>query len=187
MQPAELRERQMAREQAHGAVDDLILLPANDRMQRILAMPVEQQHDLLAGLPDARKQALLAGLSPEQRETVIALNYPEMVIDSEAKSAKLLRAVYSDRQLEEVLADFWFNHFNVFKGADRYLVTAYERDVIRPHLDPAQLNEGRDLALTTDFRLVLGEAVARHLDNARLSTVFPGFDGASREFLRYMG
>jgi uncharacterized protein (DUF1800 family) len=50
--------------------------------------------------------------------------------------AKLLRAVYSDRQLEEVLADFWYNHFNVFieKGADRYLVTAYDRDAIRPHV-----------------------------------------------------
>jgi uncharacterized protein (DUF1800 family) len=50
--------------------------------------------------------------------------------------AKLFRAVYSNRQLEEVLADFWYNHFNVFieKGADRYLVTAYERDAIRPHV-----------------------------------------------------
>ena len=50
--------------------------------------------------------------------------------------AKLFRAVYSNRQLEEVLVDFWYNHFNVFleKGADRYLVTAYERDAIRPHV-----------------------------------------------------
>jgi uncharacterized protein (DUF1800 family) len=48
---------------------------------------------------------------------------------------KLLRAVYSDRQLEEVMTDFWFNHFNVFigKAADRYLIPGYERDVIRPH------------------------------------------------------
>jgi len=49
--------------------------------------------------------------------------------------AKLLRAIYSARQLDEVMTDFWFNHFNVFigKGADRYLVTSYERDRIRPH------------------------------------------------------
>jgi len=47
-----------------------------------------------------------------------------------------MRAIYSDRQLEEVMTDFWFNHFNVFigKGADRFLVTGYERDVIRPHV-----------------------------------------------------
>jgi uncharacterized protein (DUF1800 family) len=58
-----------------------------------------------------------------------------------------LRAVYSDRQLEEVLTDFWFNHFNIFigKGADRYLVSAYERDVIRPHV----LGKFSDLLVAT--------------------------------------
>ena len=50
--------------------------------------------------------------------------------------AKLARAVYSERQLEEVMVDFWFNHFNVFfaKGADRWLVADYERTAIRPHV-----------------------------------------------------
>ena len=44
--------------------------------------------------------------------------------------------VYSNKQLEEVLTDFWFNHFNVYfdKGADRDYVTSYERDVIRPNV-----------------------------------------------------
>lgn len=56
-----------------------------------------------------------------------------------------------------------------------------------PGLDPSQLNEGRDLALTTDFRLVLGEAVSRHLGNANLATVFPGFDNSPHAFLRYLG
>jgi uncharacterized protein (DUF1800 family) len=57
------------------------------------------------------------------------------VVFGELASAKLLRATYSERQLEEVMTDFWFNHFNVFvnKGADRYLTAAYERDVIRKH------------------------------------------------------
>ncbi len=55
-----------------------------------------------------------------------------------------------------------------------------------PGLDPAQLNEGRDLALTTDFRRVLGEAVLRHLGNTQLNTVFPGFDNAPEQFLRYI-
>jgi uncharacterized protein (DUF1800 family) len=55
---------------------------------------------------------------------------------SELDEQKLLRATYSERQLQEVLADFWFNHFNVFagKGADRQLLTAYERDTIRPNV-----------------------------------------------------
>jgi len=53
----------------------------------------------------------------------------------ELQQAKLLRAVFSERQLQEVMVDFWFNHFNVFgqKDADRWLLTSYERDVIRPH------------------------------------------------------
>ena len=55
-----------------------------------------------------------------------------------------------------------------------------------PGLDPSQLNEGRDLALTTDFRRVLGEAVEVHLGNRQLATVFPGFDNASQQFLRYL-
>ncbi len=50
--------------------------------------------------------------------------------------AKLVRAVYSERQLEEIMVDFWFNHFNVFfaKGADRWLVADYERTAIRPNV-----------------------------------------------------
>ena len=54
----------------------------------------------------------------------------------ELQAAKLMRAVYSERQLEEVLVDFWFNHFNVFagKGVTRNYVSEYERDAIRPHV-----------------------------------------------------
>jgi uncharacterized protein (DUF1800 family) len=53
----------------------------------------------------------------------------------ELQQAKLLRAVFSEKQLQEVMVDFWFNHFNVFgqKDAARWLLTSYERDVIRPH------------------------------------------------------
>jgi len=56
-----------------------------------------------------------------------------------------------------------------------------------PGLDPSQLYEGRDLALTTDFRQVIGEAVARHLGNKNLAAVFPGFDNQPGKFLRYLG
>jgi uncharacterized protein (DUF1800 family) len=68
----------------------------------------------------------------------------------EAAEARLVRAVESPRQLEEVMVDFWFNHFNVFsgKGIDRALVASYERDAIRPY------------ALGS-FRTLLG-ATARH-------------------------
>jgi len=56
-----------------------------------------------------------------------------------------------------------------------------------PGMDPSQLYEGRDLALTTDFRRVLGEAVYQHLGNKNLSEVFPGFDNQTGKFLHYLG
>jgi uncharacterized protein (DUF1501 family) len=56
-----------------------------------------------------------------------------------------------------------------------------------PGLAPEQLNEGRDLALTTDFRQVVGEAVYRHLGNRNLTTVFPGFENEPRRFLKILG
>ena len=54
----------------------------------------------------------------------------------ELTQAKLLRAANSKRQFEEVLVDFWFNHFNVSaeKGRVRWMVNAYEREAIRPHV-----------------------------------------------------
>ena len=59
---------------------------------------------------------------------------PRMII-YELQQARLLRAVQSQRQLNELMVDFWNNHFNIFaaKGADRWLTTSYDRDTIRPH------------------------------------------------------
>ena len=56
-----------------------------------------------------------------------------------------------------------------------------------PGLDQSQLYEGRDLALTTDFRHVIGEAVAQHMGNTNLAAVFPGFDNQTTKFVRYLG
>ncbi len=147
------------RHEVHTAVEDLIPLAPEARMQRILSLPAREQAVLLKGLPGAKKQALLAGLSPEQRDTVIALDNPQALVNYELQSAKLLRAVYSERQLEEVLTDFWFNHFNVFidKGSERCMLTAYERDAIRPHA----LGKFKDLLLAT----ATSPAMLFYLDN----------------------
>ena len=56
-----------------------------------------------------------------------------------------------------------------------------------PGLETSQLHEGRDLALTTDFRTIVGESVARHLGNRDLNSVFPGFSNSPQSFLRYLG
>src|ERR1700733_13018061 len=68
------------------------------------------------------------------QEQLAKIQGPNRMI-AELSMAKLDRAVYSQRQLEAVMEDFWFNHFNVFanKGADRWLLTGYVRDTIRPH------------------------------------------------------
>ncbi|HEY3024764.1 MAG TPA: DUF1800 domain-containing protein, partial [Pyrinomonadaceae bacterium] len=60
---------------------------------------------------------------------------PPQFLTGELNASRILRAVYSERQLQEVLVDFWTNHFNVFagKGADRWLLISYDRDTIRPH------------------------------------------------------
>ena len=65
----------------------------------------------------------------------------------ELSQQKILRAVYSERQLEEVMVDFWFNHFNVFagKGQTRVYLTEFEREAIRPHA----LGRFRDLLQAT--------------------------------------
>jgi uncharacterized protein (DUF1800 family) len=77
----------------------------------------------------------------------------------ELAEAKLLRAAYADRQLEEVLADFWFNHFNVFarKGRTEVYIGEYERDIIRPHV----LGRFRDLLEAT----AKSPAMLFYLDN----------------------
>lgn len=56
-----------------------------------------------------------------------------------------------------------------------------------PGLESQELYEGRDLAVTTDFRQVVGEAVDRHLDNHHLNEVFPGFENSRSKFLKYLG
>ncbi|MFP5262550.1 MAG: DUF1800 family protein [Blastocatellia bacterium] len=83
---------------------------------------------------------------------------PQQVL-GEMVQQKLVRAVSSNRQLQEVMTDFWFNHFNVFaqKEADQWLVAGYERDVIRPHA----LGKFRDLLLAT----AQSPAMLFYLDN----------------------
>ena len=56
-----------------------------------------------------------------------------------------------------------------------------------PGLDQSQLYEGRDLALTTDFRQVISEAIEKHMGNKNLSQVFPGYDNQPSKFLKYLG
>jgi hypothetical protein len=100
------------------------------------SIPVNRRLDFVWAIRPAERRQLLA-LSPVglRRDLMLTMN-PENVVANDLGEAKLLRAVYSDHQLQELLVDFWFNHFNVFlnKGADRYTLPTYEREAIRPHV-----------------------------------------------------
>jgi len=78
----------------------------------------------------------IGAMTTEQRAEALRRIAPQQAVAAELTEAKLYRAVLSERQLNEVLVDFWFNHFNVFldKGADKWLTTSYERDAIRPYV-----------------------------------------------------
>jgi uncharacterized protein (DUF1800 family) len=91
---------------------------------------------------------------------------PQMVV-TELQRAKLLRAVYSERQLFEMMVDFWENHFSIFanKDDDRYLLTSYDRDTIRPFA----MGRFRDLLGATAH----SPAMLFYLDNWRSSVPRP--------------
>jgi uncharacterized protein (DUF1800 family) len=84
-------------------------------------------------LLEARKDEK-EGVEPSPERKVLQQRAASVVL--ELSQQKILRAVYSERQLQEVLTDFWFNHFNVDsrKGPDRFMLTEYERETIRPHV-----------------------------------------------------
>lgn len=137
------RSRAMPGDSARGAM----MNEAPRARRRSRAMP---QRDSAQAMNDAapRNGRRYEGMPPQR-------------ILADLAGARLQRAVYTERQLEDVMADFWFNHFNVFfgKGADRYLVGDYERSAIRPHV----FGRFRDLLGATAEH----PAMLVYLDNAR--------------------
>ena len=97
------------------------------RQYREMAREAKQARQAEAAPPDGKKPPTEEG--GERRRQIAA-------IYAEAGEERLLQALSSPRQLQEVLVDFWFNHFNVFqgKGLDRVLVESYERQAIRPNV-----------------------------------------------------
>jgi uncharacterized protein (DUF1800 family) len=111
---------------------------------------------------EARRRRKLEGKDdpvPGDGKPPDAMQQRAMSVMVELSQQKLLRAAYSDRQLQEVLTDFWFNHFNVDarKGRDRFLLTEYEREAIRPRV----LGTFRDLLGAT----AKSPAMLFYLDN----------------------
>jgi uncharacterized protein (DUF1800 family) len=104
------------------------------------------------------------------------LNGPQQILQ-ELQAQKLVRAVHSKRQLQEVMTDFWFNHFNVFwgKNADRWLTTNYEMNAIRPHV----LGKFKDLLMAT----AKSPAMLFYLDNHLSSSIKGINENYARELM----
>ncbi len=142
----------------------------------MLALPVPDRMALTRGLGDPLKTQLLDGVSPRDRElwAMMAGGYAGSgVAAGELEQAKVLRAVLSERQLQEVMTDFWMNHFNVdiSKSGDMTNYAAqYEQAAIRPHA----LGHFRDLLLAT----AQSPAMMIYLDN--LSSIGPDSPAAAR-------
>jgi len=157
---AELKEkRQEARDHARARALDLMEMTADKRTQTLAGMDADERRGFWRALSQDDREKLTADMTPQQTELLRALENPVAVVNGELMQSKVLRAVYSERQLQEVMTDFWFNHFNVFigKGAERYMVTGYERDVIRQYA----LGKFGDLLMAT----AKSPAMLWYLDN----------------------
>ena len=123
------------------------------------SMPEDKIDDVVIAMPPPLRNQLMAAANPVLRRKLVMVNQPQQVVFQDLAQGKLYRAIYSNRQLEEELTDFWFNHFNVYfdKGADRFLIPTYEREAIRPHV----LGKFRDLLEAT----ASSPAMLFYLDN----------------------
>ena len=108
----------------------------NDKRRVLEGIPTAKRVDFTWALRPAQRRQLFNLAPVELRRELMLSVSPQTVVASDLSEGKLLRAIYSTHQLQELMVDFWFNHFNVFlnKGADRYMVPTYEREAIRPHV-----------------------------------------------------
>jgi uncharacterized protein (DUF1800 family) len=153
----------------------------NADAEKILAEAMRPPGAPQAGGPaqddaDPQRRAYRQAIAKYLREN--GLESPQRIM-YELDSSRILRAVYSERQLQEVMVDFWTNHFNVFaqKGADRWFLTSYDRDVIRPNA----LGNFRDLLEAT----AKSPAMLFYLDNFQSAS--PNAQVNRRLFQRQQG
>jgi uncharacterized protein (DUF1800 family) len=149
-------------EQLYSGLDAvrIINLPPDQRMMKILSMAPSELVDFRKSLSQSELVAAAEGLTPLQKETLVALQGSPRMIGAELLGSRMIRDIYSERQLEAVMTDFWLNHFNVYvqKNQDEpYLLPAYEREVIRPNA----LGKFEDLLVAT----AKSPAMLMYLDN----------------------
>jgi uncharacterized protein (DUF1800 family) len=139
MQPSMQGDAQSApASDSTGATQSAAQTPSQSDMQMADAMHMPDfeavDNDLNANPAKDKGQVKVQGGFGNRMINYEQVRLPQRIV-AELSMAKMTRAVYSERQLQEMMVDFWYNHFNVFaaKGADRWLITEYERNAIRPH------------------------------------------------------
>lgn len=140
----------------------VVNLAPPQRMAAIVAMQPIERIDFFRALTPEERVALTAGLTPEQAQWIAAMQHPVAAVTAQLDAAKMLRVTASQRQLLQVMADFWLNHFNVDihkNGLMPYYLTEYEREVIAPRA----FGRFEDLLVAT----ARSRAMLLYLDNAR--------------------
>jgi uncharacterized protein (DUF1800 family) len=131
-------------------------LLSQDQLAMVFRASPEQITELLSYFEPAKRMQLIGALPPqalsefpELRRQAMKQRQPIQAETGDLREGKLFRAIYSNRQFEEVLVDFWYNHFNVYEAKAnvnlRPLLASYERDAIRPNV----LGHFKDLLLAT--------------------------------------
>jgi uncharacterized protein (DUF1800 family) len=154
--PAEPSDAEKAADKQEGQITaarvagELFALPKNQRMAALIEMPVEDRIAFTSNVGGDQKNLLMADFTPREREIFLGMAAgvgAQYQIGQELAQAKMVRAILSERQLQEVMTDFWFNHFNIYigKDSDQWYTTSYERDVIRKNA----LGKFSDLLLAT--------------------------------------
>ncbi|MDE1161080.1 MAG: DUF1800 family protein [Acidobacteriaceae bacterium] len=145
-------KKKQEKEAATRLAAGLLVLPKNERMAAIVKMPVDDRIALTrnGSLSGEQRRMLFADFNPRERETFIAMSgetNSAYFLRDELSQARMLRDILSERQLEQVMTNFWFNHFNVYmpKDGDQWYTASYERDVIRKNA----LGKFSDLLLAT--------------------------------------
>jgi uncharacterized protein (DUF1800 family) len=114
---------------------DLMALPPGQRVARLVAMQPEEFDAFIKSLRPPQRARLDADMTPGLKETLLDLEGPERLVVEELMAQRLAHDVYSSAQLQEVMTDFWLNHFNVYLRKNEqmpYYLVSYERDAIRP-------------------------------------------------------
>jgi uncharacterized protein (DUF1800 family) len=123
-------------EPAPELVQDVLAMAPEQRVERLVEMGPEEMLAFKSALRPVQKLELLQGMTPEDQEIAESfVTAPERVVGAEVLESRLERDVFSDRQLQAVMADFWLNHFSVYLRKNEnepYFLPGYERDVILP-------------------------------------------------------